>query len=255
MHTKQIAVIPAHMVILATAKHIGSTDGDGTLLGTLLSGGVENDLVEHRLQTLMFIFAKSWIPTTEIVDDVSRAFYTLGDKLGFRAKNWFKAYMTAIEIQKNLPATTAIALLGLQPIDQTVTTLFEDIETGNADYLPGSDFDKIAPLAFLTATSIVPVARQGVIKLSFEMLSRVSQELKLTGWDEIKTALDALRIRMNPNGEEGTVKTVGKNMFIVLNKTAEPFDTKKDDDQDFDVVTTSSAGHPIGADMAPQPAA
>lgn len=240
----------------AAAKHLGTDES--TPLGVLLSGGVPRELVANRVRVLMFVFVRSNISDNTVIDNLSVAFQRLAtspnpedSERNFRSKDWFKAGMLALQTKKLLLAKEASGLLGeLVCIDKVVMRVLEDIEAGRVDYLPGSDFDVVAPLASLIAHSILPErSEEQVAGYMHETFSRlVNQHHGLAKYPEISVVLDMLRFRNCPGGEEGTVQRLGDKTFVQWTKSNTPAKSRRA------LVTKDSETSGIGIGMTPQPA-
>ncbi|NQV93055.1 hypothetical protein HQ403_00975, partial [Candidatus Kaiserbacteria bacterium] len=172
------------------------------------------------------------------VDSVVLAFESLADRLECRGANWFKTYMFLIAMQKSSPEI-ASDKLSLR-LFHDVVPIFVNKIAKEIDTHPGTLSDKILVASSMTALTNIPDGHQSsAITPCYELLSVLINEGLSTEFEEISGEIqmmhDTLRIRLNPDGEEGTVKTVGRKSFVVL--TA-PNRAVNDDG-------TTKSGHPF----------
>jgi len=235
LNNKQVALVPAHMMIVVTGQKIGTPET--TFFGMLLENGTMINR-QNRLRVAIDFISGIFIPKGE-VDSVVFAFENLADKLECRGANWFKTYMYLIAMQKSSPEI-ALGKLSLRSFHD-MAPMFVNKIAKEIDTHPGTLSSKILVASSMTALTNIPDGHQSsAITPCYELLSVLINEGLLTEFEEISGEIqmmhDTLRIRLNPGCEEGTVKTVGKQSFVVLTAP----NTAANDDG-----TTKSSGLPF----------
>lgn len=211
MRGKLVLFQPAHLAVIYTGNCFNSEKN--TLPGQLWAVS-DADTALNRFKNFVILVADSIIPADEI-DNVVASLRKIATQLSFESDNWFETRIKLIMFQKYIPSKVLKDEFKLTPIHETVDLLLGAIDS-KSDILFGTIIDKVTSITFFVAIVDFPEDHEmQVLAISQELLSFTASSEGIGDEPEVQTALDMLTIRMNQDGEDGTVVTNGAGQKFV----------------------------------------